>query len=169
MIHKDGTLVVIPQRIGNSLSFFGAKHNAAIVGVDGVRVVEVADVLAEHIQWAGKNTPCASCIRVEVADGMGIVRSSFVNGRVNQIASSVGGSTSITSRDPPGLDVETNHIAGGQTAEVTAEWIHPHQTLMLGIANRDVARHAFCVALACHVTKHRSHVCEDVLSLLHKA
>lgn len=70
VVHEDHALVGAPERRGYVLALLGAEHDAPVPRVHGVRVVEVANVLVQHLEGSREDAPGTSGIAVGVADGV---------------------------------------------------------------------------------------------------
>lgn len=92
------------------------------------------------------------------------VGSGFVDGRVDEEASCVGGTTAIATNDLA-VKVDEYHVADFQKAKVSSEGVRPESIWVFWVAHRDVAAHALDVALAVPVAKGSSHMFELPLAL----
>lgn len=92
------------------------------------------------------------------------VGSGFVDGRVDEKASCVGGTTAITTNDLA-VKIDEYHIADLQKTKVSSEGVRPESIWVFRVAHRDVAAHALDVALAVPVAKGSGHMFELPLAL----
>lgn len=65
-----------------------------------------------------------------------------------------------------GVDVQAQHVAGVEKAEVLANRVHPNQLFVLWVADTDVSRDPFNEAIASPAAHHCGHMCEDMLPVL---
>lgn len=105
-------------------------------------------------------------MRVRVADGVDVVGAALVDGRVDEVAGGVGGARRVPTGDPPRRDLQADHVAGREHAEVASERVHPHQARVLRVPHRDVPRLALGEPVPRPVPERRRHVHEGVPPVL---
>lgn len=146
MIHQDGRLAGLSQALRDLLALGRLVSNAAVIRVHRVRVVEVADVLVNHLQWPRKRRVGPAVHRVRVADGMH-VGPRAVYGAVDLEPGRVDGPGRIAT-DDLAVDVDAYHVTGLQQAKMHAERVDPEAVGPLRVTHADVARDTLGVALA---------------------
>lgn len=98
-----------------------------------------------------------------VADGMR-VRTSFVNGCVNEEPSRVRRSLPVAADDFT-LHVDQNHVPNFEQPKVYAEWVCPKGVGKLRVSDGDVAAHTLDISFSMPVAERRNHVSKLPLPL----
>lgn len=70
--------------------------------------------------------------------GVDVVWSPLMDGGMDQVARGVRRPGSVPADDLPRRDVQADHVAGCQHAEVASERVHPHETWELWVPDRNV-------------------------------
>lgn len=83
---------------------------------------------------------------------------------MNQESSRVRRQRAVSANDLAS-EIHEDHVGGCEEREVHAERVRPEGVVVFGVADRDVATHAFHVVFACPVSKCGGHVLELPLSL----
>jgi hypothetical protein len=165
MVSQDHAFAVRAQCSGQALSFFFTENDTTKVWVDGLCIaVEIADVLIDHVEFLCKCAPRLSSRAMAVAGSIDI-GPRFVDGRMNEEASSVGRPAHV-SANGIAIVVDKDHVGCLQSGKMLAERVCPESVRVLGITDGYVARHALSVPLPGKDPEGSSHVGEDPCALL---
>lgn len=88
-----------------------------------------------------------------------------MNSRVDEIPCRISRPRRVTARHAARLNVQTDHVAGRQHAEMAAQWVHPHEAWVLRVAHGYMPGLALGETTAGEEPERRRHMRQDVAPL----
>lgn len=125
---------------GDASAFFRSQDDPAEIVIEGVSVVEITDVLGDHLEWFAKDTVRDAVGRVCVARGVH-VRSSLVQLRVDKESGRIDTRLVPAVLDMPIL-IHEHEIVRLDGGEMLRKRIEPNQCGIYGITQRNVTRYS---------------------------